>query len=393
MSAPVRIIAYLRHYPPPMDGGAYVINFHLFAVLKERGFALTILSHADVKAITSANFSVIPVASIRTGRYKYPSALKKFADLLFSTLALRRELKRGNYAYVFSDAGYLQNLIVFLASFRTRTKIIGINLTEEISIIQKETKFRAWLQRWLLRRHFCNIIISNYVGSLLLEIGVTCPAFLIHPAFLLTDKSSRLKTLDRDVLVKKYNLAPSAMLVGFVGRHIKRKGLTNLLSAVKQLLDDGHNICLLIAGEGPDTPLVSAWIQQMNLGDKIKMVGVVYGDEKDMFFSGIDLFAMPNYTDPQTGDTEGFGIVFLEAAQQSTPVIGGKDGGTPEAISDGYNGYIVDGHSVVAIKEAIEKYYADPFLRTTHGEHGKVWAQSFDWQNQLEHLSKCLITQ
>lgn len=40
---------------------------------------------------------------------------------------------------------------------------------------------------------------------------------------------------------------------------------------------------------------------------------------------------------------EGFGIVFLEASAMGKPVIGGKSGGTQDAILDGVTGLHVDG--------------------------------------------------
>ena len=44
----------------------------------------------------------------------------------------------------------------------------------------------------------------------------------------------------------------------------------------------------------------------------------------------------------EKGDTEGFGITYLEANACGKPVIGGDSGGVGDAIADGESGYLVD---------------------------------------------------
>ncbi len=58
---------------------------------------------------------------------------------------------------------------------------------------------------------------------------------------------------------------------------------------------------------------------------------------------------MPNRQTAE-GDTEGFGLVFLEAGACGIPVIAGRAGGTADAVADGVNGLIVDGEDVAAIE-------------------------------------------
>ena len=58
-----------------------------------------------------------------------------------------------------------------------------------------------------------------------------------------------------------------------------------------------------------------------------------------------DVFVMPN-RERANGDTEGFGLVFLEANRCAVPVVAGCAGGSPDAVSDGVNGLVVDGRDV-----------------------------------------------
>ena len=63
-----------------------------------------------------------------------------------------------------------------------------------------------------------------------------------------------------------------------------------------------------------------------------------------MVFPG-NYFLLPTVSDPP--DVEGFGLVFVEAGRYGIPVIGGKGAGVDEAISDGVNGFLIDGNSSI----------------------------------------------
>jgi phosphatidylinositol alpha-1,6-mannosyltransferase len=233
-----------------------------------------------------------------------------------------------------------------------------------------------------------NISISRYSRDLLVACGANQPSIIIYP--LLEKKSTRDKVADRQFLVDTYNLNTDSLIVGFLGRHVPRKGLFNLIDAVEMLLQEKKQIILLIAGQGDETDRIKDRIARSDHGSQFKMVGVLLGGPKDRFFNGIDVFAMPNYEEPITGDTEGFGIVFIEAAQYGTPVIGGNAGGVVEAICHEYNGYLVDGKSVDSIAGAIRLYYQNPSLRGLHGQNGKEWAKQFMEVDPLSPLLEAL---
>ena len=71
---------------------------------------------------------------------------------------------------------------------------------------------------------------------------------------------------------------------------------------------------------------------------------------------------MPNRRLPD-GDTEGFGLVFLEANACGLPVIAGRDGGSTDAVRHGENGLVVDGTSVADIAAAMRLLREDAALR------------------------------
>ena len=80
------------------------------------------------------------------------------------------------------------------------------------------------------------------------------------------------------------------------------------------------------------------------------------------------------------GDYEGFGIVFLEAAACSKPVIAGNYGGIQDAVEDSKSGFIIDGTNPAEIERILTDLIINPQLRKKIGEYGlQRVRQQFDW--------------
>lgn len=66
---------------------------------------------------------------------------------------------------------------------------------------------------------------------------------------------------------------------------------------------------------------------------------------------------------------EGFGLAASEALWRGTPVVGGRDGGTPLQVRDGIEGYLVEGAEQTA--ERIVELVSDPGLAIEMGRAGR----------------------
>jgi len=81
------------------------------------------------------------------------------------------------------------------------------------------------------------------------------------------------------------------------------------------------------------------------------------------------LFAMPNRD--IDGDTEGFGLVFLEAASAGRPALAGTAGGTGSAVVDDVTGLRVDGESLEAIAAGLARLLTNTAEAERMGEQGR----------------------
>ena len=130
-----------------------------------------------------------------------------------------------------------------------------------------------------------------------------------------------------------------------VCRLLEKKGVDQAIRAFAELYRGNISCCYLIVGVGPYAETLVRLSEELAVGDQVVFVGDVPDDELPAHFHLADVFVMPNRALPD-GDTEGFGLVFLEANAAGIPVIAGQDGGSIDAVKHGVNGLVVDGSSV-----------------------------------------------
>jgi phosphatidylinositol alpha-1,6-mannosyltransferase len=117
-------------------------------------------------------------------------------------------------------------------------------------------------------------------------------------------------------------------------RLVKRKNVDTIISAFKLL---PHSILkdykYIIVGDGPERKNLEFMVKNLHLEENVFFKGEVSEAEKIELLSSSKLFIMCPTT--YKNEEEGFGISFIEAQALGIPVIGSKNGGSPEAIGNG----------------------------------------------------------
>ena len=193
--------------------------------------------------------------------------------------------------------------------------------------------------------------------------------------------TARFRPLGRSAdLAALYGLDGCFVFVA-VCRLLEKKGLDQALRAFA-VVGAAHPHCrFLIVGGGPYRPTLEAIAGELGVTPRVVFAGEVAEAELVSFYCLGDVFVMPNRELPN-GDTEGFGLVFLEANACGLPVIAGSDGGSIDAVRDGINGLLVDGHSVDAIAEAMLALRRDPPLYDRLRAGGLDAAAAADWRHK-----------
>jgi phosphatidylinositol alpha-1,6-mannosyltransferase len=116
-------------------------------------------------------------------------------------------------------------------------------------------------------------------------------------------------------------------------------------------------------------------IRDLHLTEHVRCLGATDELTKWAAYELCDVFVMPSRV--LSGlDWEGFGIVFLEAALAGRPAIGGRTGGTADAIDDQVTGLLVDPEAPGALTQTIRRLLNDPDLRQRLGRAGEEAARN-----------------
>jgi len=171
----------------------------------------------------------------------------------------------------------------------------------------------------------------------------------------------------RKRLRKKSKLRSNDIIILFVGRALKRKGLEYLIRALH--LIKGDNIKLVVCG-GKDKyhdELVK------KLGEKNRVVFA--GDVKNIkdYYLISDIFVFPTFY-------EGFSFATLQAAACGLPIITTKANGTDDLVDNGKNGFLLDSRNPKKIAKKIKLLIKNKDLRKRMGRKARETAvKKFSW--------------
>ncbi len=183
-------------------------------------------------------------------------------------------------------------------------------------------------------------------------------------------------------LVDRYGLAGRRVLLT-VGRLYARKGVDKVIEALPWILQDIPDLVYLIIGEGTYRSALETLVAEHRLEDHVIFAGSVADHELNAHYSIADVFIMANRELPD-GDTEGFGLVFLEANACGVPVVAGRAGGSTDAVTDRVNGLVIDGTSVTEIAAAVVSLFSDNDLRQHLIAQGRAVAEASSWTQRVE---------
>lgn len=164
----------------------------------------------------------------------------------------------------------------------------------------------------------------------------------------------------------------------FVGRLDERKGLRYLLEALPLVLAK-HPVRLRIVGKGILEEEIKAQSKDLHLDEFIDFLGFVSKEELADEYASCYIFVLPAIVDSK-GDTEGLGIVMIEALAHEKPVIASAVGGIVDVIVSGTTGLLVPEKDPNALAQAILKLLENPAQAEEMGRKGLQDVQNrFSW--------------
>lgn len=276
------------------------------------------------------------------------------------------------------DAGRVlpEGLIGWLIARLIRRPLVVYAHGEEITTWRQPAKFRAMC---FVYRHADRIIAnSEFTRQELVKLGVNPEKIsLIYPG---VDTDRFRPGLDTSELGERIGLKPEQRLILSVGRLSRRKGFDQVIRSLPTLIRKGFDVKYAIIGIGEDRDYLADLAAEHRVSDRVFFLGHVPAEDLPRWYNLAEVFAMPNRE--INGDTEGFGMVFLEAAACGKPAIAGTEGGTGSAVLHEATGLRTDGKSVEAVHTALARVFQDAELRTALGRNAYLRAKSeFGWES------------
>src|SRR3989449_3903457 len=162
--------------------------------------------------------------------------------------------------------------------------------------------------------------------------------------------------------------AGDSFVILFVGSLVERKGVRYLIDALP-LLPTHLHANLVIIGDGAERTRLEAQVRERGLEHRAEVRGRVAEQELRRAYAAASVLVLPAIVDAR-GDTEGLGVVLLEAMSYGVPVIGSDLGGITDIVVDGQTGLLVPPQDSAALAAALERLATDRDLAKRLGEAG-----------------------
>ncbi|MCW5900341.1 MAG: glycosyltransferase family 4 protein [Flavobacteriales bacterium] len=243
--------------------------------------------------------------------------------------------------------------------------------------------------RWLFRRtvfHFHASGVADHIGSMpglwrgLARLAYARPTLAIRTAPQNPDDGQRFGARrsvvvpngvpDRRGSVEEHSAVEGGTItILFTGVLIPSKGVEVLLDAFTRLVARGVDARLQLMGRWGDAAFERRCLDQMRqqgIADRVEILGVKHGTDKDHFFANCDIFCFPSFF-----ESESFGLVLVEAMSFAKPVVATRWRGIPSVVEDGRNGILVPVSDAQALADALLRLCRDPRLRRALGDEGR----------------------
>jgi len=369
------------NFPPCKGGGIAEWALGIALNLGKNGYDVTVLSRwkepeAAIRQHKSQPFQVHNMKGRDWNRYRYWYALYH----------LWQALRKTPHAIVIAATWELGAPMTRLKKLFPECRYIVVGHGLEVTKIEKTGKIKSF--NATINRALTTIAVSRFTQE---EINKRIHSTHNKAVFLPNGVDiSRFHYTDNYAHIKEQlSIAPSTKIILTLARVIERKGHDTVLRALPKVLARHPDTVYIIAGPGHGTYIdkLNALIKELHLTKNVRFTSFV--DDKDLnaFYSMSNIYVMVSRLIESEGDSEGFGITFLEANACGCPVIGSYSGGIPDAVEDGINGFLVQPDDAEALAKKIIQIFDSKNLHQKLADQGLKRVQSqFTWEIITEQL-------
>lgn len=193
-----------------------------------------------------------------------------------------------------------------------------------------------------------------------------------------------INVLDADKLRKNLGIPNGAYVIGYCGRLVRDKGITELVEAFSGLKNKypAKKFNLLLVGMFEERDALSSETRQQISEDKNIIYTGFVNESIEYYYSIMDVYVLPSYR-------EGFGISVIEASSMRKPVLTTRATGCIDSIIESFTGVYIENNSGSVLK-GLEYYFQNPSISISHGINGREFVvENFEqckFRDEIENL-------
>jgi glycogen(starch) synthase len=321
---PIRTLQLGQGWSPEEAGGINRIYEGLLSHLPP--------SSVTVHGLVTGSFGV--ARDSRDSAWQVRAFAPPTAPLLVRWQALRRELRRtlaewqpdvvaahfALYAFPVMDLIRSWPLVVhFHGPWASESRVEGDR--------EFATRAKAFLERTVYWRGVRFIVLSHAFRDVLnRDYGVSAELIRVIPGGVDVDRfATDLTPREAREQLGWPQDRPTLLAVR---RLVRRMGLEDLITAMKEVSKQVPEVLLLVAGTGPLIRALSDRIRSLRLTNNVRLLGFVPDRDLPIAYRAANLTVVPSMA------LEGFGLPIVESLAAGTPPLVTPVGGSPEVVRE-----------------------------------------------------------
>lgn len=239
------------------------------------------------------------------------------------------------------------------------------------------TEMRRRIQKSVARAADLVIVPSEYLAGIVRGWGVREEKIsVVYNAVAAPEQR-----MPRDEARKQLGL--SGVVIISVGRLVPWKGFALLIDAVADLARESPEICLVIAGSGPEEENLRRRIRERGADGRVRMPGAISHEALMTYFVASDIFVL-------NSGYEGLSHTLIEAMGAGLPVIATRVGGNPEVITDGKEGTLIAYNDKEGLKGALALLVENSDMRAGFAARARARAAKFTKEKMIRETAMLL---
>lgn len=364
----------------PHHGGKSTHIGDLTSGLKKIGIDYEIIDRSKINNF-KYKFIKLLFQPIKLVSYKhYIYYRKKLEFFLFKQMFKKVIIKNKNSVISAQDAAactIIGRIGLNVPIVLTMHTYIGIELTLDNSVFREGDRLYESLYKFELEslayadsvitvdkrieKHIRNLINTNFNY-------IDKPNRVLSIANFTDTEKFRITSQDlKDKLRIKNKLSKDDFVICCIRRLVEKNGVLTLVKAINILKN--HQIKCLIAGDGPQMPVIEKYIIENGLSGKIQLLGSL--DNKDILeiYAVSDIAVVPSIT--VNGLQEATSISAIESMACGLPTIASNIGGLKQLFIHKKTGILVEENNPDQLAEAIVELMNNKNMRIEIGRNAR----------------------